>query len=186
MEFEYKNIPADTKIVHAIDYKKIIGESADVNLEEPKLYDSMLELGWKMVKTCLVDGGVGLAAPQLGFPKKIFIMVGFDNPWYWQFNGKFTLCMNPTWTTAPGSETRTEPEGCLSVPGQTLSITRYQEIDVTYWAFNEKKKLEKVVDRVVGYPARIYQHEREHLFGTSIVDVNLRQFGGKKQKKGKR
>lgn len=182
-KFDYNKIPEGTKLDHAVNYRKIVGEAQDVDLKSPDLFEKMQGLVWKMIKTCDIDGGVGLAAPQLGIPKKAIIMVGFEDPYLWAFDGNFTLCLNPTFKAIEGTEKTTEAESCLSIPGQSFRINRYKEISVSYWSFDEQKTLTNYVDRLEGYPARIYQHERDHLFAVNIADLHERQFGHIKKKK---
>ena len=140
MKFDYSDIPTKTKLIHAVGYKKINGEATDVNLEDPELFDKMKKLGWKMVKTCVADNGVGLAAPQLGIPRKCFVMIDFEHEDVWKFRGTMSLVMNPTSTPVRGSERVTGPEGCLSVPKKSLNIARPKEVVVSYWYFSSKPK----------------------------------------------
>lgn len=176
MEFDYNNIPEGTRRVRAVNYKKIVGEAKDVDLNKPDLFEKMQELGWKMVNTCVHDSGIGLAAPQLGIPKKVFIMIDFEKPHLWSFKGTYSLIINPVISPVRGSERYSFPEGCLSVPGKQLTIARPREIDVTYWYFDKKGKLQQnAKERIGGYPARIFQHEYDHLFGMDIVQLYDRQ-----------
>lgn len=176
MEFDYNKIPEGTRLVHAINHKKIVGEAKDVDLDSPNLFEKMRELGWKMVNTCVHDDGVGLAAPQLGIPKKVFIMVDFEKPDLWSFKGTFSMIINPTIYPVRDSERYSSPEGCLSVPGKQLIIARPREVDVTYWYFDNKGNLKKnAKERLCGYPARVFQHEYDHLFGMDIVQLHARQ-----------
>lgn len=176
MKFDYNNIPKKTRLVHAVSYKKIHGEAKNVDLEDPDLLDKMTKLGWKMVKTCTVDGGVGLAAPQLGFPKKVFLMADFEKEDVWKFCGTLSLYINPTITPVRKSERLTSPEGCLSVPGKVFNIARPKEIDVSYWYFTDKGKLQQsTAERMEGHPARIFSHEYDHLYGMDIVKLHERQ-----------
>jgi peptide deformylase len=162
-----------------------VGEAKDVNLENENLFDYIQNLGWKMVKTCAVDGGVGLAAPQLGIKKKIFIIADFEKPDVWKLTGNFTLVMNPVIYPVKGSERFTFPEGCLSVPGKTLSIARPREVDVTYWYFDKKGNLKQnLKERLEGHPSRVFQHEFDHLLGRDIVELYERQ--NSKKKRGRR
>jgi peptide deformylase len=185
LKFDFRKIPEDTRLVHAIDYKQINGTALDVDfVSNPnEAFEAMKALAWKMIKTCDVDGGVGFALPQYGISKKAFVMVGFDDPFYWQFNGSFTLIMNPTLKPVEGTEIVTDIEGCLSVPGKQLPISRPREINVSYFSFDESGNVKNYVDRLTGYPSRIFQHENQHLFGGNIVDLHERQNAGKRQKK---
>lgn len=185
MKFDYNNIPEKTRLIHAVNYKKINGEAKDVNLEDPNLLEKMADLGWKMVNTCMIDKGIGLAAPQFGIQKKVIVVIDFETPDVWKFDGTYSLYINPIITPVKGSERWNFPEGCLSVPGKTLSIARPREVDLTYWYFNEKGQLrQSIKERYFGYPSRIIQHEIDHLYGKNIVELYERQ-NLKKKKRGR-
>ncbi len=99
--------------------------------------------------------GVGLAAPQIGISKSMII---FDS------GQGLVEVINPEITLAEGSECA--GEGCLSVPGAEAEIKRAEKIVL------------KGVDRnfkpgkyaLEGLPARIVQHELDHLAGILIID----------------
>lgn len=176
MKFNYNKIPEKTKLVHALNYKKINGEAKNVDLEDPDLFKKMNDLGWKMVKTCVCDNGVGLAAPQLGIPRKVFVMVDFEQDGLWKFCGTMSLYINPVITPIRDTERVMHAEGCLSVPGKQLKIFRPKKVEVSYWYFDDKGKLKQSTKEVLdGFPARIFQHEYDHLFGMDIVKLNERQ-----------
>jgi len=176
MLFEYHDIPDKTRYIKALKHNKICGEALDVNLDDPNLLEKMEKLGWKMVQTCMKEGGIGLAAPQLGIQKKVFITIDFPNPDVWKFDGTFSLYMNPVLTPVRKSERFAFPEGCLSVPGKTLNILRPREVDVSYWYFSAKGKLcQSTKERLTGYPSRVLQHECDHLYGMDIVQLHARQ-----------
>jgi len=170
MKFDYNNIPPKTRHVKPLSYKKINGEAKDVDLEDPDLFDKMQKLGWKLVKTCVLDSGIGLAAPQIGIPRKCFVMVDVPKPDVWKFEGTMSLVINPTIAPVRKSERATLPEGCLSVPGKTLNIARPREVIVTYWYFNNKGKLMcNKAEQICGHQARIFQHEC--LFRRSVIST---------------
>jgi len=176
MQFDYTNIPETVALKHALSHKKINGEAGDVNLEDPLLLDKMTQLGWKMVKTCVCDNGVGFSAPQFGIPRKVFIVIDFEQPEVWKFCGTFGLYMNPTITPVRKSERYSSPEGCLSVPGKELLISRPREVEVSYWYFDTKGQLKHSTgEKLSGWPSRIFQHEYDHLFGMDIVQLYKRQ-----------
>ena len=73
--------------------------------------------------------------------------------------------INPTLKPI-GSEKKTFFEGCLSVDGYTALVERWAEVEVS--GLDEHGKPHTM--RVRGWPARILQHEMDHLDGTLYVD----------------
>lgn len=112
--------------------------------------------------------GVGLAAPQVG--KSIAVIVTGFSP------TKEQLEKNPDLTPVPeialinpeitwkSKEMMIEKEGCLSVPGKMIPVSRHNKIHLEYLDKNGKKN--KLKAR--GYLARVFQHEIDHLEGKVI------------------
>jgi len=119
------------------------------------------ELIQDMKDTMTHLNGAGLAAPQIGELKRVVIF-GFDsNERYPEASAvPFTVLINPTINSL--DETMEEGiEGCLSVPGLSGSVPRYNNI--RYQGFDP---FGTVIDRVVtGFHARVVQHECDHLNG---------------------
>lgn len=121
-----------------------------------KLTKSEQQLIDDMMETIGVSDGVGLAAPQVGVPKRIFVA-------HWE--GETYALINPTieWLS---DETVEGMEGCLSVPSVQGKIERHQKIRVR--ALNRDG--EPIVLEPEGWLARIFQHEIDHLDGVLVVD----------------
>lgn len=119
------------------------------------------ELIQDMKDTMTYLNGAGLAAPQIGELKRVVIF-GFDsNERYPEASAvPFTVLINPTIHSL--DETMEEGiEGCLSVPGLSGSVPRYNNI--RYQGFDP---FGTVIDRVVTrFHARVVQHECDHLNG---------------------
>jgi peptide deformylase len=105
------------------------------------------------------QGGIGLAAPQIG---SLCRMMVWKNP---EDDDRQSVYVNPRVVSASDATT-TEDEGCLSVPGVTMPVARADEITVE--ACDLKGRPFTV--ELKGFPARIAQHEIDHLEGTLIVD----------------
>jgi len=107
-------------------------------------------------------GGVGLAAPQVGINKRLMVYNPSGDSKKWLDE---TTLINPRiveYSDAKGVET----EGCLSFPEMNGDVERSKTIKVE--AMNIKgKKLKK---KFIGWEARIFQHEYDHLDGTVYID----------------
>jgi peptide deformylase len=103
--------------------------------------------------------GMGLAAPQVGIMKRLFVM--------WN-SGSSTqyVCINPR-VIKIGKETKVKNEGCLSYPGKTVLVERPTEIRVTY----QNLRGTKVTKKLTGIMARCFLHELDHLNGITFFDV---------------
>lgn len=124
--------------------------------EPVKHFDSTLQdLLDDMLILMKTSKGIGLAAPQVGILKRLFICEIAD---------KNISIMNPTIKNARG-ETEME-EGCLSLPGIKVSITRKQSIRLSGYDFNGQKIDLAMTDLW----ARVAQHELDHLNGILICD----------------
>jgi peptide deformylase len=122
----------------------------------PEINTKISELISDMKDTLIKQGGLGLAAPQIGESKKIIII---------QFNKIFKAFINPR-IVKKTKETDTIEEGCLSFPNLFLNIKRPKGVVVE--ALNEEGKMVQL--EAVGLTARILQHEIEHLEGKLFID----------------
>ena len=91
--------------------------------------------------------GLGLAAPQIGVNKRVFVMGNQQRSY---------ICVNPEITNSSGLER--DQEGCLSFPGLWLNVERPATITVKY---------QDIIGRIqehefTGLPARVFQHELDH------------------------
>ena len=135
----------------------------------------LLELIDDMTDTMRNEGGVGLAAPQIGCNKRVIIFGFEQNQRYPNEQGvPFTVLINPV-ITALSSEMNDAWEGCLSVPGLRGLVPRHTHIE--YKGYDVTGQL---ITRVVdGFHARVVQHEYDHLDGILYPErlKSLRFFG---------
>ena len=113
-----------------------------------------------MVQTMYSANGIGLAAPQIGVPLRIFIVdlsVG-------QNVDDLITFVNPILVKEEG--TQLEEEGCLSLPGFNSKITRPEKVIVT--GLNREGNSHTI--EATGLMARAFQHEMDHLDGRLFVD----------------
>ena len=125
-----------------------------VGKEEQQLMDDMLE-------TMYAANGIGLAAIQIGIPKRIIVMdISKDEnkkePRYF---------VNPVIQNKDKIKSIYE-EGCLSVPNQFAEIERPKNCDIEYLDYNGNKQLLKAE----GLLATCIQHEMDHLEGILFID----------------
>lgn len=122
--------------------------------------------------------GVGLAAPQLGVPLRVLVLEDRAELMARLTQGELRerervevplrVFINPVLRPV-GDERRTFFEGCLSVQGYTALVERSLEVEVT--GLDERGQAHAM--HVRGWPARILQHEVDHLDGTLYVDRML-------------
>ena len=126
----------------------------NVGKDEQNLMDDMLD-------TMYAADGIGLAAIQIGVPKRIIVM---DISWN-KGEKKPMYFANPVIKNKDNNKSTYE-EGCLSVPNQFAEIERPKNCDVEYLDYNGEKKLLKAE----GLLATCIQHEMDHLEGILFID----------------
>jgi peptide deformylase len=113
-----------------------------------------------MIETMYAAPGIGLAAPQIGVPLRMFVVdlsIG-RNP------AELIVMINPEFVERDGMQL--EEEGCLSVPGFNATVVRPQRAVV-----KGMDRLGQAQQRdATGLLARAFQHEMDHLDGTLFVD----------------
>jgi len=134
--------------------------------EIPLDYPDLQQLIADMWETMHHADGVGLAAPQVGKPIRLFIVDGAplskDRPELKDFN---RVMVNPK--ILEESDTLcTYNEGCLSLPDIHIDVERPEWILIEY--FDEH--LEKKTERLTGFGCRMVQHEYDHLEGILFTD----------------
>ncbi|XQW83798.1 peptide deformylase [Thalassotalea piscium] len=111
-------------------------------------------------------GGMGIAAPQIGIAKRVFIVCSKPNNRYPNApKMKPTAIINPKIIEYKGDIIE-DWEGCLSVPKLRGLVPRYDIINVEYYD-SEGQVHQKELS---GFIARIFQHEIDHLDGISFVE----------------
>ena len=125
-----------------------------VGKEEQKLMDDMLE-------TMYAANGIGLAAIQIGIPKRI-IVIDLNRD---EIQKKPMYFVNPVIKNKDPLKVTYE-EGCLSVPNQFADVDRPSKCEVEYIDYDGNKKLLKAD----GLLATCVQHEMDHLEGILFID----------------
>jgi peptide deformylase len=129
------------------------GEVPEITAETQRLIDDMIE-------TMYAAPGVGLAAPQVGVPSRIFVIdtsVGRQA-------ADLIVMINPVFVEREGMQC--EEEGCLSVPGFNATVARPGRVVV--------QGLDREGDECrfegTGLLARAFQHEMDHLDGLVFLE----------------
>ena len=130
--------------------KQRAAEISDVDGAIKKLADAMVD-------TMYAAPGLGLAAPQVGVQKRLFVYDLDDG------EGRKTI-VNPTISESRGEWTY--DEGCLSVPGLYFPIVRPKEVHLTGWDL-DGNEVSIEADELL---ARLFQHELDHLDGTLLLE----------------
>ncbi len=128
--------------------------------------DWLMQLASAMIATMLERSGVGIAAPQVYISKRVVIVASRPNLRYPDAPEMDAVVMvNPEILEFSQAMTLGE-EGCLSVPNERGQVQRAQSIKVLYHTLTG----EVMESTFEGFPARIVQHEIDHLNGILFVD----------------
>ncbi len=173
--------PAPAPAIVQVGAPVLRGRAAEVAPEQIAS-DEIQGLITRMIAAMREAPGVGLAAPQLGVPLRVLVLE--DRP---ELMAKLSaeelrererapvplrVFINPALRSV-GSETRTFFEGCLSVQGYTALVERAAEVEVR--GLDERGQPHTM--QVRSWPARILQHEVDHLDGTLYLDrMSTRSF----------
>ncbi len=146
--------------------KKILTEPnkllRQISLPVEKVEETEKELMNDMLETMYAANGIGLAAIQIGVPKRIIVM---------DLSKKEENKKNPMYFVNPVIKTKndqnlTYEEGCLSVPNQFAEIDRPKTCEVEYLDYNGNRQNLKAE----GLLATCIQHEIDHLEGVLFID----------------
>lgn len=118
----------------------------------------LVTLAEDMIVTMYDAPGVGLAAPQVGVQKRLFVYDLGDG------EGAKTI-VNPVITESRGEFIY--EEGCLSIPGMYFEIVRPDEVHLTGYDLDGNE----VSLEADGFIGRVFQHELDHLDGVLMLDL---------------
>lgn len=116
---------------------------------------ALVKLVDDMVETMYEAEGAGLAAPQIGIQKRLFVYDVGDGP---------QVIINPTIVESDGEWYC--DEGCLSIPGLRLGIIRPDRVLIEGWNL-DGKEISVEADEFLG---RVFQHEVDHLDGVLMLE----------------
>jgi peptide deformylase len=134
------------------------------------------ELVRAMSKFMTDNGGVGLAAPQLGIKKRIFIMGNFI---------KLVVCINPK-IVSLADDRKNDLEGCLSFPDLFMRVKRPTSAVVQYYTVSG----ELIERELTGLECRVFLHEYDHLIGVTfdqrVGNLSFKMAKDKRKKEAKK
>jgi len=128
--------------------------------------DNPIQISGNLFETLKKNGGIGLAAPQVGILKRAFVIdtstMTEDDKGFEKYQKFF---MNPEilWQSPEEVYFR---EGCLSIPGIYEDVLRPDKIKIRYSDINSNT----IEEEFNGIKARIFQHEYDHLDGILLID----------------
>ena len=117
-------------------------------------------LAQNMIDTMRAYDGIGLAGPQVNVHKRIFV-IDFQ---VIDEEMDAEAFINPQIISAEGQDVM--EEGCLSIPDVRAEVTRPTILVVQY----ETLDGEEIEEEMEGLPARVFQHELDHLNGVLFID----------------
>ncbi len=142
--------PYEIRVVGDPVLRQRAGEVADVDGKLVRLVDDMFE-------TMYEAPGIGLAAPQVGVQKRLFV-------WDLQDDTGPQAIVNPVITESRGEWVY--EEGCLSVPGLSWEIVRPHEVHISGYDLDGNEVSIEADDLL----ARLFQHELDHLDGILLLE----------------
>jgi peptide deformylase len=121
----------------------------------------------RMKTTLSVKEGVGIAAPQVGILRDLFLIIRVDKP-----GMPVEAIINPTIVAHSDTTVCFESDGCLSIPEIRGNSIRYTWVEVEYFDADGKKIREILTghSREDNFAAVIFQHEYDHLNGILFID----------------
>lgn len=138
-----------------------------------KDYPNLDQLVQNMYETMYSASGVGLAAPQIGLPIRLFVIdaapfaeMEDNTPEEIEFLKNFKKTFINAKITKEEGEEWAFNEGCLSIPDVHEMVKRKEKITIEYYDENFVKH----VDTFDGLAARVIQHEYDHIEGVLFTD----------------
>ena len=120
--------------------------------------DDLTRLADRMLVLMRAARGVGLAAPQVGVNRRLFVMNHSGEP------GDDRVYVNPVLTVLDGEAVA--EEGCLSLPDVHIDVVRPDRVEIVAQTLDGSR----VTLIRQGFEARVWQHETDHLLGILLTD----------------
>lgn len=163
----YSEADSPAKVLKITNKKdSIILRTSSKNIKNIKNED-LSQLVKKLYLTMVTENGVGIAAPQIGINRNVFLFYRLD-----QEEKSVEVAINPRIISHSKELICFQNDGCLSVPGKYGNSKRYSWIKVKYIDQNGKKVKQKFYGgtRSGDYTGIIFQHEFDHINGKLYID----------------
>jgi len=134
-----------------IDPKHLYQRIPDTNFSN---HNANFQLAQLLTKFMTAQKGIGLAANQVGYNKRVFVM---------RIQNQLKQCFNPEIISINGELIQSK-EGCLSFPKDWIDVARPEVISVKYFDYRGNPYYETLT----GLTARCFQHELDHLNGITM------------------
>lgn len=141
------------------------GRLRKVSKAVSRVTSSIRTLVGNMLETMYHEGGIGLAAIQVGIPKRIMVIDISES------EVKSPMCIINPVIQSYSKETCLFLEGCLSIPGQRVELERPNSVQLRYLDENGNACSMIAKDLL----ARVIQHENDHLMGRLLIDYVVTQ-----------
>ena len=138
---------------------RLTQKSAEIDLECEEELAELDQLIANLIATMRKEKGAGLAAIQVGIPKRVFVYDAGDK------EGGEVALINPR-IVSFSDELDEDEEGCLSFPALYAQVKRSKSVVVE--GYNQNR--EKVSIEAEGFLARVFQHEIDHLNGITFIE----------------
>jgi peptide deformylase len=137
------------------------------DLKSIKGNKDLQQLLQRMEATMNAEEGIGIAAPQVGINRNIFLFVRIGEE-----KEKVQVAINPKIIRKSPERVCFVGDGCLSIPGVRGNSTRYPWIEVGYYDENGKYIQERFegYERPKDFTGIIFQHEFDHIRGVLFID----------------
>ena len=142
-------------------------QSSNINIDSISTDEDLQLLIQRLMATMAEAGGVGIAAPQVGILKNLFLFIRIDKPDY-----PIQVAINPRIVNHPQETVCFEGDGCLSIPNISANSIRFPWVEVEYWDEQGDFHKEKLMgfSRDEDFTSIIFQHEFDHLNGILFTD----------------
>ena len=142
-------------------------QSSNINTDSISTDEDLQLLIQRLMATMAEAGGVGIAAPQVGILKNLFLFIRIDKPDY-----PIQVAINPRIVNHPQETVCFEGDGCLSIPNISANSIRFPWVEVEYWDEQGDFHKEKLMgfSRDEDFTSIIFQHEFDHLNGVLFTD----------------
>ena len=153
----HRAVPDNVLLLVPQDDPLLYRQAAEVPIDNENTLALIAVIAKRMLATCRVRGGIGLAGPQVALDYRVFVMAFAEQ------GGRDYVCINPQIVDTYGDLVGSR-ETCLTVPNNAYVVRRYPQISAS-WTDQYGQPCAATFS---GLQARVFQHELDHLSGRTI------------------